>query len=61
LLHRSCTSLNRGAALQAAEYHSERSLPTVIGVLVNATFVDAATNKFFVHCECAQARAIGGG
>jgi hypothetical protein len=44
--------------LQAAEYHSERSLPTVIDVLVNATFVDAATNKFFSHCECAQARAI---
>jgi hypothetical protein len=32
-------------------------LPTVIGVLVNATFVDAATIKFFTHCECAQARA----
>jgi hypothetical protein len=33
-------SLDCGVACKAAEYHSERSLPTVIGIVVNATFVD---------------------
>jgi len=38
-----------GIALQDAEYHSESSLPTVIGIQVNATFVDARRNKLFAH------------
>jgi hypothetical protein len=32
-------------------------LPTVIGILVNATFVDAALNKLFAHCKSAGAQA----
>jgi hypothetical protein len=57
LLHRQCTCLNCGITIQAAEYHSERSLPTVIGILVNATFVDAALNKLFAHCKSTGAQA----
>jgi len=37
-------------ATQTAEYHSERSLPTVIGILVNATFVDAVTTRTANAC-----------
>jgi len=38
-------------AMQDAEYHSERSLPTVIDILVNATFVDAVTTNRFARSK----------